>query len=356
MTRIRFLAASIIICFFRETLESASLTRLSEEAEVIVVARPLRLKRVDGTSLLTLQPVRIIKGRAAIGKMESIHVGQIDVNSNEGCGLWFLRSIEGKLSAVKLSQAPGPDSIRLLLGSCNPTASFAYSQADSIADKLLMELAESVEIKNGTQPNLVEFFMMMKGSKSKAESRSIARFANSPNLELRVISRGLRIRLGDADALREAESDLVIPLSSQAKQIYLMSITDFSHPAGVETLGRISAVGSQSDLVFQRAAACALKKIHNRSSLVHLYRMLDHKDKQIRECAVSGFSLFRLGVRSGLTGDEFGRELSSAASPSGNFKSEEERAGLHLGPFVSDSEEEFYVNFYRSWWLANSGQ
>jgi hypothetical protein len=83
--------------------------------------------------------------------------------------------------------------------------------------------------------------------------------------------------------------------------------------------------------------------------------LLDHADKEIRENAVSGFSLFRLGMQAGLTGPALDRALLSAAQP-GSSTSPRSNEGIHLGPFASAAEESAAIGFYKSWWPRNSGQ
>jgi hypothetical protein len=274
------------------------------------------------------------------------------------CGIWFLKQLKDGFVVIPVEHAGPLNSLRIPLASCAPPQTNSYAAQANAPDKVLSEIAESAEASQGLDGQAMTLYRALHKSGSALETPIVQRLAASSVADLRAVALGLGMGEGQASALNQAETEIRQVKSAQARAIYVMTISDFTAPDGVPALGRLANGSSGSpaaDLPVQRAAARALKAIHNPAALNVLYVLLDHADKEIRENAVSGFSLFRLGMQAGLTGPALDRALLSAAQP-GSSTSPRSNEGIHLGPFASAAEESAAIGFYKSWWPRNSGQ
>jgi hypothetical protein len=193
----------------------------------------------------------------------------------------------------------------------------------------------------------MQLFGWLAESHSVIAEQAIRRFAGSPSLELRSVSFALGIQKGDVKSLERGEREMMnFPKGNHLVPL-MMAISNFTNPDGVAVLGRLATNSSVPAANY--AASEALRLIHNPASLAILYVLLDSPEKAIRENAVMGFTLFRLGMPPALRGQALDRALMDAANP-GKLIAPQDREGLHLGQFNSHDQETQLINFYKSWW------
>jgi hypothetical protein len=335
----------------------ASVSGFVQDADLVVVAKAVVVAPNGTSASIGLQIERVLKGaQRGPSLLTVIAVNRpVSANADRNCGIWFLKRQEDGFSVIPVEHAGALNSLRMPLASCAPPQTHSYAAQANVSDKVISELSESAEASQGQGGQAMTLYRALRKSGSALETPIVQRLAASSVADLRAVALGLGIANGQVSALDQAETEIRQVKSGQAKAIYVMAISAFTAPEGVPALGRLARRSSSADLPVQRAAARALKAIHNPAALNVLYVLLDHPDKEIRENAVSGFSLYRLGVPGGLTGPALdramlrGAQLGSATSPQGN-------EGIHLGPFASVAEESAAIGFYRNWWPRNSGQ
>ena len=339
--------------------QKSTTNRFARQADLVVVATVVSLDaHVTGASI-HLQVKRILMGSLNGGSTLVAEAGdgsQAAESDSSNCGIWYLKRGNEKLSVIPVAQGPPAASLRTWLASCATPRLYPYAAQSGADDKILSEIAESAELSQGKYLQATHLYRALEGSGSPVEAQVIKRLASSEIPELRAVAFGLQIRNGDVAGLSHAEAEIPGLGSSEAKALYAITISDFPAPEGVPILGRLATGATKAELPFQRAAASALKAIHNPVALNFLYVLLDHPDKEVRENAVSGFSQFRLGMPAGLKGVDFDHALIAATYPGRKTSSAEDREAIHLGRFASAEEEAALINFYKSWWPKNSGR
>jgi HEAT repeat protein len=336
-------------------LQASQVNQLALKADVVVVAKASSITSNPLGVSITLEIERVLKGSQIGSTIQAAAPDRSLVGQFErSCGIWFLQQQDGKLNVIPVERSSPLGALRMT-ASCSVPQSYSYSPQANVVDKTLSEIAESAELLEGKRYQAMRLFTALRGSGSPLEAQVMQRLITSQSLELRAVALGLQIAQGNVAGLNRAELEIPNVRSSAALVIYLTALSDFSAPAGVPSLGRL-ATNSSNELAVRRAAARALKTIHSVPALNFLHILLDHSDKEIRENAVSGFSLFRLGIPPGLKGAAFDRALLAAADPAGKLSSSSDREGIHLGKFADEAEESALINFYKAWWPKNAGR
>jgi hypothetical protein len=335
----------------------SSVGRFVQDADLVVVAKAVLVAPNGTDASISLQIERVLKGAPGGASLLTVNAvnRSISADADRNCGIWFLKQQKDGFTVIPVEAAGALSSLRVPLASCGQPQTNSYAAQANAPDKVLSEIAESAEASQGQGGQAMTLYRALRNSGSAVETPIVQRLAASSVADLRAVALGLGIANGQASALNQAETEIWQVKSDQAKAIYVMTISAFTAPDGVPALGRLAHSSPAADLPVQRAAARALKAIRNPAALDVLYVLLDHSDKEIRENAVSGFSLFRLGVPAGLTGPALDRAILSAAQPGSNT-SAQSNEGIHLGPFASVAEESAAISFYKSWWPQNSGQ
>lgn len=339
--------------------QTSPVSRLAQDADAIVIGKATA-GTAKGTALsVSLQIDRVLKGTTSAVSIPATAtiMGDVGKTVQTGCGIWFLKESNGQWTVQPVEAGPVMRSLHMPLASCSMPQSYTYTAQASAVDKVLTELAASAEASQGKNGQSLYLFRALRGSGSPVEDQVVQRLSASTAPELRAVSFGLQIAKGEPAGLNRTELEISTTLPPEARAIYVMALGEFTATEGVPALSRLATSTAKADLPIQRAAATALKRIHNAAALSVLYVLLDHSDREIRENAVSGFSLFRLGIPAGLKGGAFDHAVLAAAAPGSSVLSaEKDREGIHLGPFASPAEESTLIAFYKSWWPQNASR
>ncbi|MEO8659435.1 MAG: hypothetical protein ABI693_13260 [Bryobacteraceae bacterium] len=335
----------------------ASVSTLTQRADLVVVARSLQIRGVSDGSEVDLQVVRVLKGGQPTTVTISVSLPGVPAPPSlvaGACGIWFLERSRGQGSnwtGIAQSAEPMVYSYYWYLASCAPPQTQSYQAGASPVDKILSEMTESAERSDGKGAQALLLYRALNGSGSPIADQAIRRFTDSRSPELRSVAFALGILKGNIKSLERAEQEIINSPKGEHFGPLLMAVANFTNPDGVATLGRM-ATNPNVPPAATYAAAEALKVIHSPAALAFLYVLLDNPDGQVRANAVMGFTLFRLGMPPALRGQAFDRASMEAANP-GKQIAPEDREGLHLGQFKSRDEESQLINFYPSWWPKN---
>lgn len=335
---------------------------LADSADLIVVASATSAVQAVGVLHVTLKIERVLKGSVNAGSLVGtrfpVEEG-LKLGAPKGCGLWFLSGVGGASTAIRVDPGQGQGWHYLPLGSCVAPATYSYEPTRSPVDKVICEIAENAEYFRGRLGWDFQIYSLLAGDASALAGEVARRFALSPTREWRAVGLALQVASGDEAALARIEPELAqpFPIRSNARGLLISSISAYKNqtPSGITALGRL-ATSPTVEFLARRAAAWSLMDLHTKEALPFYRVLLDDPKQEMRECAVNGFSRFRMGIPVGLRSPEWERTADRLMNPGYGTLKGADRENIHLGEFQSPAQEAAIIAFYKTWWSQNRGR
>lgn len=358
---------------------------LDHMSTAIVVGVGTLTSTDPGSPRIQIVPLRIIKGEGlAINKPFEI---SIDVSSL-GCpftsvpsqpetAIWFLTTHpDGTLG---FSFSPKSQS-------CHPTRSDFETSADPLPpkwvypetldakDKLAYEFASSIESLHGHGPVSLTMNSQLLGGVSKKSGKDIySKLAASDDVDTRMIGLFGLVYQGDIPTLHYLSANLAELEHTPAVTYYIQnnarwsithgrngdqvvtqapaiakSLSGITNPDNIVVRELAKILQNTSDQSIRYASAKALQNLHSPLATTYLGPLLDDDDPEMRAFAIGGLSCFANG--SPVIDQHHGPSLSEA-SP---FKTEETLDHFAMGRQTIEKREPYFLDYWRSWWSANS--
>jgi hypothetical protein len=259
-------------------------------------------------------------------------------------GVWFLRATPSgwKIILAKPSQIKVLQNLFYATSAAGLPSALAYSESDSIPDKLILEIGGAPE----NAPS--DILQAASGSSSPGTMRLFRYLAQSKSMDVKLAGLAGLLERGDAAAIQELETGSQGLRSSRGFR-RVTSAVGFAFrstaPESIKALGRMATAKEQPPEL-RVAAAQALSAIHTRETLPYLAALLDEPDPPLLSYAVVGLSFFANGV--GTQTVTAGLDHLNKRQPSVYRTKETEQ---YLG-FDAARQQEF-VEFWRRWWSRN---
>ncbi len=340
---------------------------LTGSADAIVLGSATGTLQFQSPGAFSLQVLRVIKGPASLAGTAILvrwtppSPGVVWPGAGfpvTGAGIWFLKSAAGGWSFLPVAQGGVTfDMTYFPAPMTSLPGVYAYSATAPVQDKVASELAAAIEAWDGSFK--LQFDDLFSGDLENLKSPVIRtldeRLAASQSVRQQVLGLNGLIIGGDANALaRAVASDPSFSKDGLERGKLLFAIREMfrsTDPAAIATLGQ-TAESTSAALDLRRAAAHALAAIHTSATLPYLATLLDDSDPTLRVEGIGGIGAFANSLPMQTPANT--ASLAYLQLPaSGPHKTEDTVAHFAMGPKAIESNEGFYLPFWKAWWQQN---
>ena len=323
------------------------------DADAVVVARHTPQALVGPRLILSLDVRRVMKGELVPGNLiqaereRRVVARRGAFRPAEGCGMWFLKREGSQWQILPMRGDLFFEMLFFPIGNCANRVSM--SRSTSVDHAVFGEVAEAFRSGVVNNEDALSAAVDLHPANSEGTWFDATELSAAPETRLRELGVMLQLRQGDAAGLR----GLIDLMSAENTDPNFVNMC--SSPISVwtqdseEAVNLLGAIATREfiprERFIQYAASRALRGIHNDSSLPYLKRLLDHPEQRVRQVAVEGLSLHRLGVPSGLSEGAISRERSARHLKA--FQAGEDLTGVHFGPFADKNAEEQIVLYWK---------
>lgn len=365
MKKTILLWVSIILFGILLCASQGPLSLATEEAELIVVGSAEDGVVTQQGVRYTIRVVRTLKGDATTGSAFPVDVAiRKDPRlgpppSSIPCGIWMLRSADGGWSVLKRGMEVGASSFHYPLPSC-AAAPDAALEALTVTDKVAVELASALHVPGADKSGLLRsLFRELNPGETPLVRELSLQWRSSPSDDIRTVGLAWGIVLHEPEALSSAAREMSKLAHGGLGSVLITALHEYANldATGIGALGQITQMTDLNQgnaLLIRKAAAKALRRLHTREALPHLYALLD--DSELRENAIAGFSYFRMGVPPFLPGVNPDEALQRVAPKwLHDPANQAERPMIRLDPIREPAEEQALAQLWKQWFQQNRG-
>ncbi len=389
---LKILTTAFVLAFVTATASCSvegvpSVNFLDHMADVIVVGSATPVAVSPGSSQLSIEVVRVIKGRKLLAA-NNIVVDitsasaecKVSATSQPVTAIWFLKALPSgglALADSPRSQSCHPFQTEYEASSGPLPSKWTYPDGASAKDKLAYELAASIESHDGNGPYaLVLNPQLLRGVSKESGGDIYRKLELDGTSSLQLIGILGLARQGDIPAIQNLASNITALEQMKARQFYVrnnvqipitysdinstaqtrdaeiaksVALITSQSVAAVSSLGKI--LQTTSSKLIRYASARALQNIHTALALSFLAPLLDDADSQLRAYAIGGLSCFANAVPvidSSIPGN--GLTLGGT----GSYKTTDTLSHFAMGVETIAQRPDYFLNFWRSWWATNS--
>lgn len=340
---------------------------LTGSADAIVLGSAAGTLQFQAPGAFSLQVLRVVKGPASIAGTTILvqwappSPGIVWPGAGfpaTGAGIWFLKGAAGGWSFLPVAQGSVTfDMTYFPAPMTSLPGAYAYSATAPVQDKLASELAAAIEAWDGSFK--LQFDDLFSGDLEDLKSPVIhtldERLAASSSVRQQILGLDGLIIGGDASALAKAvASDASFSKYGLERGMLLHAIRELfrsTDPAAIATLGQ-TAQSTSAALDLRRVAAHALAAIHTSATLPYLATLLDSPDAILRVEGIGGIGAFANSLPTQTPANT--ASLGYLQFPAkGVYKTEDTMAHFAMGPKAIESNESFYLSFWKAWWQQN---
>jgi hypothetical protein len=335
---------------------------LSNQADAIVVAEVQNGQQTGQHVSMDLAIERVIKGTLLAGTSVNVQwdASWPPVNAvlPAHYGVWFLSTTSSgrwRLLPVKDGRIPVQLAYFPLSKSTAPGNTAATLSATSVIDRMALELSTAAEHYTDTDELIRVSSGLVQISDTPVTINIYRRLSTSADPELRALGLGALItKTNDAVAIAELVKD-VDQIAKLRMGPFALTAIRYMRDPSPNTIDALSKVASSKNPVVQRSAADALRDLHTREALPALASLMDSPDRETREAAIKGFSMFVENLPITTPDSIPSQRWRVPQGPAPYRTSDTDRYSLSTRA-LDPAQEAAYLQFWKSWWARLKAQ
>jgi hypothetical protein len=329
---------------------------LSNQADAIIVAEVQNGQQAGRQVSMALAIERVIKGTLPVGTSVNVRWDAswppVKAVLPAYYGVWFLTATSSGhwvLLPVRDGRIPVQLAYFPLSKSNAPSNASGTLSATSVIDRMALELSTAIEHYTDVDELIRVSSGLVQISDTPVTIDIYRRLSTSADPEIRALGLGALItKTNDAVAIAELVKDLDRIANLRMGSFALNAIRYLRDPSP-NTIDALSKVASSKNPAAQRSAAEALRDLHTREALSALGSLLDSPDRETREAAIKGFSMFVENLPITTPDSIPSQRWRVPQGPAPFRTSDTDRYSLSTRA-LDQAQEAAYLQFWKSWW------